>query len=50
MCLSLAWAAHGAGTIPVGATLGGSGVVVAEGRNRVYERVGTRFCRMLPSF
>jgi len=40
VCLSLAWAAYGAGTIPVGAALvDGSGVVVAEGRNRVYERV-----------
>ncbi len=38
-CLSLAWAAYGAGTIPVGAVLvDASGTVVAEGRNRVYER------------
>jgi tRNA(adenine34) deaminase len=35
----LAWEAYGAGTIPVGAVLvDGAGAVVAEGRNRVYER------------
>jgi tRNA(Arg) A34 adenosine deaminase TadA len=39
VCLSLAWEAYGAGTIPVGAALVDSGgSVVAEGRNRVYER------------
>jgi tRNA(adenine34) deaminase len=39
VCLSLAWEAYGAGTIPVGAALvDGGGDVVAEGRNRVYER------------
>lgn len=38
-CLSLAWRAYGAGTIPVGAVLtDGSGAIVAEGRNRIYER------------
>ena len=38
LCLSLAWEAYGAGTIPVGAVLvDGSGAVVAEGRNRIYE-------------
>jgi tRNA(Arg) A34 adenosine deaminase TadA len=37
--LSLAWAAYGAGTIPVGAALvDGNGVVVAQGQNRVYSR------------
>jgi tRNA(Arg) A34 adenosine deaminase TadA len=37
-CLSLAWEAYGAGTIPVGAALvDGDGAIVAEGRNRVYE-------------
>ena len=37
MCLSLAWEAYGAGTIPVGAALvDAEGAVVAEGRNRVY--------------
>jgi len=41
VCLALAWGAYGAGTIPVGAALvDGAGKVVAEGRNRVYERVG----------
>jgi tRNA(Arg) A34 adenosine deaminase TadA len=40
VCLSRAWEAYGAGTIPVGAALvDGDGAVVAEGRNRVYERV-----------
>ena len=40
VCLSLAWSAYGAGTIPVGAVLvDARGVVVAEGRNRVYEPV-----------
>jgi tRNA(Arg) A34 adenosine deaminase TadA len=39
VCLSLAWRAYGAGTIPVGAALvDRAGAVVAEGRNRVYER------------
>ena len=39
VCLSLAWTAYGAGTIPVGAALvDGAGAVVARGRNRVYER------------
>jgi tRNA(adenine34) deaminase len=38
-CLELAWRAYGAGTIPVGAALtDGAGTVVAEGRNRVYEK------------
>jgi tRNA(adenine34) deaminase len=38
-CLELAWRAYGAGTIPVGAALtDGTGAVVAEGRNRVYEK------------
>jgi hypothetical protein len=38
VCLSLAWEAYGAGTIPVGAALvDAEGAVVAEGRNRVYE-------------
>jgi tRNA(Arg) A34 adenosine deaminase TadA len=38
-CLELAWRAYGAGTIPVGAALtDGTGTVVAEGRNRVYEK------------
>jgi tRNA(Arg) A34 adenosine deaminase TadA/phage tail protein X len=38
VCLSLAWEAYGAGTIPVGAALvDADGAVVAEGRNRVYE-------------
>jgi tRNA(Arg) A34 adenosine deaminase TadA len=38
-CLELAWSAYGAGTIPVGAAVtDGAGTVVAEGRNRVYER------------
>jgi tRNA(adenine34) deaminase len=38
-CLSLAWEAYGAGTIPVGAVLvDAGGAVVAEGRNRIYER------------
>ena len=38
VCLSLAWEAYGAGTIPVGAALVDSeGAVVAQGRNRVYE-------------
>jgi tRNA(adenine34) deaminase len=38
-CLELAWRAYGAGTIPVGAALtDAAGTVVAEGRNRVYER------------
>jgi tRNA(adenine34) deaminase len=37
-CLSLAWEAYGAGTIPVGAVLvNGDGRVVSEGRNRVYD-------------
>lgn len=41
VCLSLAWDAYGAGTIPVGAALvDGAGKIVAKGRNRVYERVG----------
>jgi tRNA(Arg) A34 adenosine deaminase TadA len=40
VCLSLAWEAYGAGTIPVGAALvDGEGAVVAEGRNRVYEPI-----------
>jgi tRNA(Arg) A34 adenosine deaminase TadA len=40
VCLSLAWEAYGAGTIPVGAALvDREGAVVAEGRNRVYEPV-----------
>jgi tRNA(adenine34) deaminase len=39
VCLSLAWSAYGAGTIPVGAALvDAAGAIVAEGRNRVYER------------
>jgi hypothetical protein len=38
VCLSLAWEAYGAGTIPLGAALvDATGAVVAEGRNRVYE-------------
>jgi tRNA(Arg) A34 adenosine deaminase TadA len=38
-CLELAWRAYGANTIPVGAAVtDGAGTVVAEGRNRVYER------------
>lgn len=37
-CLSLAWEAYGAGTIPVGAVVvDGDGEVVATGRNRVYD-------------
>ncbi len=37
-CLSLAWEAYGAGTIPVGAVLvDGGGSIVSEGRNRVYD-------------
>jgi tRNA(adenine34) deaminase len=40
VCLSLAWEAYGAGTIPVGAALvDGDGAIVAKGRNRVYEPV-----------
>jgi tRNA(Arg) A34 adenosine deaminase TadA len=40
LCLELAWEAYGAGTIPVGAALvDGTGAVVAEGRNRIYEPV-----------
>jgi tRNA(Arg) A34 adenosine deaminase TadA len=40
VCMSLAWRAYGAGTIPVGAALvDPAGAIVAEGRNRVYERV-----------
>lgn len=40
MCLSLAWSAYGAGSIPVGAVVAdASGAVVAEGRNRIYEPV-----------
>jgi tRNA(Arg) A34 adenosine deaminase TadA len=36
--LSLAWEAYGKGTIPVGAALAdGTGEIVAEGRNRIYE-------------
>ena len=38
-CLELAWRAYGAGTIPVGAALTDSaGTIVAEARNRVYEK------------
>lgn len=38
-CLELAWRAYGAGTIPVGAAVvDGAGTIVAEGRNRIYER------------
>jgi tRNA(Arg) A34 adenosine deaminase TadA len=38
-CLELAWRAYGAGTLPVGAALtDAAGTVVAEGRNRVYEK------------
>jgi tRNA(Arg) A34 adenosine deaminase TadA len=38
-CLELAWTAYGAGTIPVGAALADrTGTIVAEGRNRVYEK------------
>jgi hypothetical protein len=45
VCLSLAWAAYGAGTIPVGAALvDGSGVVVAEGR------IGVLASALLPAF
>lgn len=41
LCLSLAWEAWGAGTIPVGAVLvDGRGAVVATGRNRVHDRTG----------
>jgi tRNA(adenine34) deaminase len=37
-CLSLAWEAYGAGTIPVGAVVvDGSGELVTTGRNRVYD-------------
>ena len=40
VCLSLAWEAYKVGTIPVGAALvDGRGVLVAEGRNSVYESV-----------
>jgi tRNA(Arg) A34 adenosine deaminase TadA len=40
LCLALAWEAYGAGTIPVGAALvDGTGAIVAEGRNRIYEPV-----------
>lgn len=39
ICLSLAWDAYGAGTIPVGAALvDDGGTIVSQGRNRVYER------------
>jgi tRNA(adenine34) deaminase len=39
VCLELAWQAYGAGTIPVGAALtDAAGAIVAEGRNRIYER------------
>jgi tRNA(Arg) A34 adenosine deaminase TadA len=38
-CLELAWRAYGASTIPVGAAVvDGAGTIVAEGRNRIYER------------
>jgi tRNA(Arg) A34 adenosine deaminase TadA len=41
-CLELAWEAYGAGTIPVGAVVvDPHGAIVAEGRNRVYERAAT---------
>jgi len=39
VCFALAWRAYGAGTIPVGAALADpAGAIVAEGRNRIYER------------
>ena len=38
-CMELAWTAFGAGSVPVGAVLlDAEGVVVATGRNRMYER------------
>jgi tRNA(adenine34) deaminase len=38
VCLSLAWEAYGAGTIPVGAALvDGTGAIVAEGRDRLLD-------------
>jgi tRNA(adenine34) deaminase len=40
-CLSLAWEAYRAGTIPVGAVVvDGAGRIVARGRNRIYDERG----------
>jgi len=38
-CLEEAWAAYGAGTIPIGAVVvDATGQIVARGRNRIYDR------------
>jgi tRNA(adenine34) deaminase len=40
-CLALAWEAHRAGSIPIGAVVvDGAGRIVARGRNRIYEQPG----------